>query len=86
MSSADVPAQQWNEVQPVVEKCLKEVEERHLSVPLPEDITKLIMGYAKWGFTKEEAEVHRQKLMHNRKFYVDANNDMWQREFSFCEH
>jgi hypothetical protein len=55
-------------------------------VPLPREIMFHILKLAKWGFTKEEAHEHRKALMQERKYYIDANNRQWQREFSFCEH
>jgi hypothetical protein len=46
----------------------------------------MIVERAKWGFTKAEAHVHREALMKERKYYIDANNSQWERQFSFCEH
>ncbi|NKI44632.1 DUF4246 domain-containing protein [Streptomyces physcomitrii] len=37
--------------------------------------------------TREEAEGYREQLMHERKFFVDAHNEeVYEREFSLCEH
>ncbi|MFI6943261.1 DUF4246 domain-containing protein [Streptomyces sp. NPDC050418] len=37
--------------------------------------------------TLEEAKGHREQLMHERKFFVDAHNEeVYEREFSLCEH
>lgn len=78
--------QQWDIVYPAVLECLAEASKRYLKAELPPEILDLILSYTKWGFTKEEADAHRIKLMNNRKFYIGANNNMWQREYSFCEH
>jgi hypothetical protein len=38
-------------------------------------------------FTLEDANLHRQRLMFHRKFFVDQlNNDIFERPFSLCEH
>ncbi|MFF5701178.1 DUF4246 domain-containing protein [Streptomyces sp. NPDC012794] len=37
--------------------------------------------------TLEQAEEHREQLMRERKFFVDEHNDqLYEREFSLCEH
>ncbi|AZM48396.1 DUF4246 domain-containing protein [Streptomyces sp. WAC 06738] len=37
--------------------------------------------------TLEEAKAHREQLMHERKFFVDEHNEqLYEREFSLCEH
>eukprot|EP01127_Copromyxa_protea_P001565 TRINITY_DN1152_c1_g1_i7.p1 TRINITY_DN1152_c1_g1~~TRINITY_DN1152_c1_g1_i7.p1 ORF type:complete len:470 (-),score=101.75 TRINITY_DN1152_c1_g1_i7:242-1651(-) len=79
-SSADVPAQQgWDDAKAIAVPFLKKAG-------LPDDIVSYICSYAKWGFTKEEAEEHRLKLMNHRKYYRDSENQIWEREYSFCEH
>lgn len=48
----------------------------------PEDhVVDNILSKAKWGWTKDEALVHQKKLMNNRKYYIGANNNMWEREY-----
>lgn len=38
-------------------------------------------------FTRHEAELHRERLMYHRKFFVDElNNQVYERPFSLCEH
>jgi hypothetical protein len=46
----------------------------------------MILERANWGFTKAEAHAHREALMKERKYYVNANNTQRERQFSFCEH
>ncbi|MFG2620778.1 DUF4246 domain-containing protein [Streptomyces sp. NPDC048507] len=37
--------------------------------------------------TREQAEDHREQLMRERKFFVDEHNEqLYEREFSLCEH
>ncbi|MVU83485.1 DUF4246 family protein [Nocardia sp. ET3-3] len=37
--------------------------------------------------TRPQAETYREELMHERKFFVDKHNgDLYEREFSLCEH
>ncbi|MFM9368567.1 DUF4246 domain-containing protein [Streptomyces sp. Da 82-17] len=37
--------------------------------------------------TLEQAEAYREQLMHERKFFVDEHNEqLYEREFSLCEH
>ncbi|MQY20454.1 hypothetical protein [Nocardia macrotermitis] len=37
--------------------------------------------------TLAEAKEHRAQLMHERKFFVDTHNEeIYEREFSLCEH
>lgn len=38
-------------------------------------------------FTKKEADFHRDRLMYHRKFFVDEMNEqVYEREYSLCEH
>ena len=38
-------------------------------------------------FTREEAEHHRERLMYQRKYFVDElNAEVYEREYSLCEH
>ncbi len=84
-SSADIPQQQWDETKKGVARALIEATVKH-KVSLPSEIIHHILKLAQWGFTWEEAKEHREKLMWERKFYVTATNEIWERNFSFCEH
>jgi hypothetical protein len=84
-SSADIPQQQWDETKKGVARALIEATVKH-KVSLPSEIIHHILKLAKWGFTWEEAKAHREKLMWERKYYVTATNEIWERNFSFCEH
>lgn len=85
ISSADVAEQQWDVVRGKTTLALLQVTAK-LGTPLPRELVKYIVDLAKWGMTKEEAHRHREVLMKERKYYVDENNRLWQRNYSFCEH
>jgi hypothetical protein len=84
-SSADIPEQQWDKFKPGVVRALIEATVAH-RVPLPREMILQIVKMAKWGFSRKQAERHRKKLMWERKFVVTATNEIWERDFSFCEH
>ncbi len=85
-SSADIPEQQWDTFKPVVVRTLIEASVAAIGVPLPRELLVMILDKARWGFTKAEAYAHREALMKERKYFIDANNQLWERSFSFCEH
>jgi len=85
-SSLSVPEQYWDKIKIGVCMALWRVSMVLTGSPLPQEVTKRILSYAKWGFTRKEAEEIRLKLMHERKYYVDKNNGVWERSYSFCEH
>jgi hypothetical protein len=86
VSSADVREQQWDEIKPVATRSLIEASMQHIGRPLPRELMAMIIERARWGFTKAEAHAHREALMKERKYYIDTNNRLWERSFSFCEH
>ncbi|MGW6719715.1 DUF4246 domain-containing protein [Streptomyces sp. NPDC054995] len=44
-------------------------------------------GFATSTMTREQAESYREELMRERKFFVDEHNEqLFEREFSLCEH
>ncbi|MET9767155.1 DUF4246 domain-containing protein [Streptomyces sp. NPDC006415] len=44
-------------------------------------------GFATSTITREQAESYREELMRERKFFVDEHNEqLFEREFSLCEH
>lgn len=84
-SSADIPMQQWDKIKGEVVRPLIEATVQH-KVPIPREIIAMIIDKAKWGFTLEEAKKHREQLMKERKYVISANNELWERPYSFCEH
>jgi len=86
VSSARVPPQQWDQVKPQILWNLNYVCKSLTKRGLPKEIASKIAEHGKYGFTWEEAEEHRKRLMDTRKYYMDVNNQLWEREFSFCEH
>eukprot|EP01117_Protostelium_nocturnum_P021060 TRINITY_DN99_c0_g3_i1.p1 TRINITY_DN99_c0_g3~~TRINITY_DN99_c0_g3_i1.p1 ORF type:complete len:934 (-),score=225.27 TRINITY_DN99_c0_g3_i1:76-2877(-) len=85
LSSEDIPKQQWDEVCPQLRALLLWIG-RNLGVSLNKDCINLILQMAKWGFTSEEAELERLKLMAQRKYFKDAESRFYEREWSLCEH
>lgn len=90
-STADVPPQQWGRARPLLARTLHEQwhaaeDQRRLRV----STVKLILDYAKWGFTGEEAAAHRLALMRERTFSTKLVNTEFEklhrREYTFCEH
>eukprot|EP00928_Gymnodinium_smaydae_P070655 TRINITY_DN5444_c1_g1_i1.p1 TRINITY_DN5444_c1_g1~~TRINITY_DN5444_c1_g1_i1.p1 ORF type:complete len:789 (+),score=124.29 TRINITY_DN5444_c1_g1_i1:51-2369(+) len=91
LSTADVPQQQWDAHRAYVGNMLRHQwrgvsREAKISV----DALKLILDYAKHGFTEEEARQNRLKLMEERKFSRVAIDKKFiatiEQEYSFCEH
>ena len=91
ISSSEIPEQRWDKIKVGVAISLilvnrKMGEGKREEGLLPVELLVEILKRSKWGFRKEEAEDHRKKLMHERKYFVDINNRVWERRYSFCEH
>jgi hypothetical protein len=50
------------------------------------ELLVMILDKARWGFTKAEAYAHCEVLMKECKYFIDANNQLWECLFSFCKH
>eukprot|EP00746_Dinoflagellata_sp_MGD_P142315 gnl/MRDRNA2_/MRDRNA2_75296_c0_seq1.p1 gnl/MRDRNA2_/MRDRNA2_75296_c0~~gnl/MRDRNA2_/MRDRNA2_75296_c0_seq1.p1 ORF type:complete len:284 (+),score=28.79 gnl/MRDRNA2_/MRDRNA2_75296_c0_seq1:36-854(+) len=91
-STADVPQQQWDTIRPLLARTLHEQWHPYGREcgSLRIGPVNLILDYAKWGFTFEEAAAQRLKLMAERKYStVEVNGEFekrLKREYSFCEH
>ena len=57
---------------------------------MPSHLVNIIashLTHAGWPMSREEAEEHREGLMKERKVFVDENTrEVFEREFSLCEH
>lgn len=84
-SSVDVPKQQWEKTKPTLMALIVWLFQNY-NINVPKDVVELIASHAKIGFTREEAETHRTKLMEERKAFVQVNDQIYTREFSYCEH
>ena len=52
-----------------------------------EVLSELVQSYVDWPMSRSEAEQHREKLMHERKYFVQANTEaVYERAFNLCEH
>eukprot|EP01087_Luapelamoeba_hula_P017302 TRINITY_DN5437_c0_g1_i6.p1 TRINITY_DN5437_c0_g1~~TRINITY_DN5437_c0_g1_i6.p1 ORF type:complete len:614 (+),score=118.31 TRINITY_DN5437_c0_g1_i6:20-1861(+) len=81
LSTSDVPPQQRDWLL------------RHLAALPPfnrlpvEIIHKHIAPFIEWPMSMDEAKEHRDELMTERKYFVAQNNEqLFEREFSLCEH
>lgn len=90
ISSADVPPQQWERLMPLIAHSLyRQWRPRGRNLQLRTSCVKLILEFARWGLTLEEALAHRLQLMEHRKFSEVVNGQFTARivrEYSFCEH
>lgn len=54
---------------------------------LPVEIMEKIVDFLDWPMSLEEAKEHRNKLMDERKYFVDeSNREHFERIFYLCEH
>ncbi|CAO3565366.1 unnamed protein product [Mortierella alpina] len=61
---------------------LQEVEDK-----MPPEIVLAIQKLVDWPIDLDEAKLHREELMRERKYFVKVmNTDMFERPFSLCEH
>ena len=50
-------------------------------------LSELVAEYVDWPMERAEAEQHRERLMHERKYFVkESTKTVFEREFSLCEH
>jgi hypothetical protein len=84
-STLHVPMQQWECLQREQARLLCLIAQR-LGVSLPKDVVLYILSFAKVGFSQQEAQDIREKLIKERKFETDELNKLWERKFSLCEH
>ena len=85
ISTKDVPEQQWDRIKLRSATWLTLVS-RKMGKPLPRDVVMLIVEKAKFGFSWEEAKQIRLDLMKERKLFVNAQNNLMERQYSLCEH
>jgi len=79
--TGNVPPQQKN-------WWLEEVDKNAVLVrKLPPELRDLVFDWVDDPMPLEEAKVHRQKSMDERKFIMNNVNEIvFEREFSLCEH
>jgi hypothetical protein len=54
---------------------------------LPDDVVALVYEYLDYPLSRHDAEVIRERLMHERSYFVDAlTAETFERPFSLCEH
>ena len=89
VSTRDVPFQKWDDIKIEVAIALCIINKKfgrgiRVDGILPVELLVHIMSFVKWGFGKKEAEVHRDKSMRERRFYVDNNNIEWERVVDYA--
>ncbi len=54
---------------------------------LPKDILEIIGEYVKYPMSRAESDKFREDLMNERKFFTkEHTEEVYEREFSLCEH
>jgi len=91
LSTEDIPEQQWDLTRARIGQVLhKQWRPASETVKMPANPIKLILAYAKYGFTRKEALQNRLKLMEERSYSRHAIDNKFEalivREYSFCEH
>jgi hypothetical protein len=80
LSTATVPPQQagW---------LVDEVAKMSPFKDLPKEIMQHVGSFMRWPMTRAEAEIHREALMSERKYFIkNSNEKLFERQFSLCEH
>jgi len=83
LSTSRIPPSDCRWLLDPVEKILKE------TTKLPSDVRAVVFEYQSYfgsGMSLEQAKKHRANLMDERKNLVIDNNQIFEREFSLCEH
>ncbi|KNC86792.1 hypothetical protein SARC_01085 [Sphaeroforma arctica JP610] len=81
ISTGVVPPQQreW------MSSAMKDMSE--LTQHFPPEIVEQIGNKLEWPLSLAQAKEHREKLMHERKYFTDASTEQYfERPFSLCEH
>eukprot|EP00803_Ostreobium_quekettii_P000769 evm.model.scf_646.7 EVM.evm.TU.scf_646.7 scf_646:71708-73257(-) len=79
LSTATVPPQQRGWLKMEIAVALRGI--------FPQTITDRVSKAMDWPVRLEEAKRHREELMKERKFFVnEATTELFEREFSLCEH
>jgi len=86
VSSLEVPPQQWFRTKRKMMFELLMVTRIRFKMVVPFELLEKIADYCKSGMSESEAEEHRLKLMKERKYKIDAMNEVWERTYSLCEH
>ena len=81
LSTSHVPPQQSSWFADSLQKLLWEAGR------LPPELTDHIVSFLDWPMKLDEAKVHREALMKERKFFIQSNTEeLFERPFSLCEH
>eukprot|EP01097_Dermamoeba_algensis_P011482 TRINITY_DN8906_c0_g1_i1.p1 TRINITY_DN8906_c0_g1~~TRINITY_DN8906_c0_g1_i1.p1 ORF type:complete len:513 (+),score=136.73 TRINITY_DN8906_c0_g1_i1:65-1603(+) len=53
---------------------------------LPRELVEGIAEVSNWPMSMKSAKEHREELMKERKYFIGVNTEIFEREFSMCEH
>ncbi|KAI9355644.1 hypothetical protein DFJ73DRAFT_824544 [Zopfochytrium polystomum] len=85
-TTADLPPRRWNSKRRTQLSILVSHAARTKGFELPDEVVRMVVGFAKDGLSWQEACAHRLELMHHRKYTKNEQNQAVEREFSLCEH
>ncbi|KAG5221930.1 4-coumarate CoA ligase [Salix suchowensis] len=86
LSTADVPWQARPTNMPTLRVLLPKACKQVIGKTLPPELVELIVGEDVYGMSREQAEMHRRDFMADRKAKVADENDIFDGEYSLCEH
>ncbi|KAL4254205.1 DUF4246 domain-containing protein [Pleurotus pulmonarius] len=86
LSTADVPWQARATNVPTLRILLPRVCKQVIGKTLPPELVELIVGEGVYGMSREHAEMHRRAFMDDRKAKVVDENEIFEGEYSLCEH
>ncbi|KAL0961447.1 hypothetical protein HGRIS_006392 [Hohenbuehelia grisea] len=86
LTTSDIPPQQRATNLPTLHVLLPWVCQQITGKRLPPNLVDLISSSGALGLTREMAEYHRHAFMEDRKIKVSDENEMWESQYSLCEH
>ncbi|KAL0961441.1 hypothetical protein HGRIS_006386 [Hohenbuehelia grisea] len=86
LTTSDIPPQYCGTNVPTLHAILPRICQQITGKVLPPELVDLIINSRDLGLTREMAERHRRAFMEDRKIKVSEENEMWESEYSLCEH
>ncbi|KAF4583610.1 hypothetical protein EYR38_002365 [Pleurotus pulmonarius] len=86
LSTAEVPWQARPTNAPTLRILLPMACKQVIGKTLPPELVELILREDVYGMSREQAEMHRRDFMADRKAKVADENDIFDGEYSLCEH
>ncbi|KAJ8515478.1 hypothetical protein ONZ45_g7083 [Pleurotus djamor] len=85
LTTADVPPQNCGTNIPTLRILLPRICELRTGKTLPPELVEIILSQD-LGLTREMAEMHRRGFMEDRRIKVTKEHDIFENEYSLCEH